>query len=70
MIDLEKRKRMRGNLERGSRENKESVLLLLDPAEQLVHRRDNGQLGHMGRQDGVQLKGLGEPAQDGLLAGC
>ena len=56
-------------LKGGRSENKQPILLLFDPPEQLIYRRDNSQLTDMGRKDGIQLEGLCEPAQDGLLAG-
>jgi hypothetical protein len=57
------------NLKGGRGENKQPILLFFDPPEQLIYRRDNSQLTDMGRKDGIQLEGLREPAQDGLLAG-
>ena len=49
------------------RQDEHLVLPVLDPPEQLVDGRDDLQLGGGGTEGGVELEGLGDPAQDGLL---
>ena len=49
------------------RQDEHLLLLLLDPAQQLVDGGDDGQLGGGGAEGGVQLEGLGEPAQHHLV---